>query len=280
MKDLQGRTFFITGATSGIGKATAMELARRGARLWLACRSQASTQPVIDEIRQATGNPDIEFVALDLADLDSVRACAEEFLARGEALHVLINNAGLAGQRGQTRQGFELHFGVNHLGHFLLTNLLLDVLRKNAPARVVNVASRAHVDATGIDFEAVQRSTPSFSGLPEYSVSKLCNILHANELSRRLDGSGVTTYSLHPGVIGSNVWRRIPWPLNEVVTWFMKSNEEGAQPSLRCATAPELATHSGRYYDEGEEREPTRVARDLDLARQLWERSEAWTQPA
>lgn len=277
MKDLQGRSFLITGANSGIGKATAYALAQRGARLWLACRSAETTQPVIDEIQATTGNRDLEFLELDLGDLDSVRACAEGFLRRDAPLHVLVNNAGLAGQRGQTRQGFELHFGVNHLGHFLFTNLLLDTLRRHAPARIVNVSSRAHTDARGIDFDAVQRSTPSFSGLPEYAVSKLCNILHANELARRLAGTGVTTYSLHPGVIGSNVWRRIPWPLSQVVTWFMKSNEEGAQPSLRCATDPALAEHSGRYYDEGVEREPTRVARDPELARQLWERSEAWT---
>ncbi len=278
MKDLQGRSFLITGANSGIGKATAHALAQRGARLWLACRSAETTAPVIDEIRTATGNDDIDFLQLDLADLDSVRGCADDFLRRGVPLHVLINNAGLAGQRGHTRQGFELHFGVNHLGHFLFTNLLLDALRRHAPARIVNVASRAHTDAKGIDFEAVQKPTASFSGLPEYAVSKLCNILHANELARRLAGSGVSTYSLHPGVIGSNVWRRIPWPLSQIATWFMKSNEEGAQPSLRCAADAQLADHSGRYYDEGVEREPTRVARDPELARQLWERSEAWTQ--
>lgn len=273
-----GKSILITGGNSGIGKATAQELARRGARLWLACRSEEKTRPVITELQQESGNRDIDFLPLDLADLDSVRRCAAQFLATGEPLHVLINNGGVAGQRGVTRQGFELQFGVNHLGHFLLTELLLERLRRSAPARVVIVASRAHKDAKTIDFDALRQSTPSFAGMHEYSVSKLCNVLHARELGRRLEieGAGVTTYSLHPGVIASNIWRRIPFPFDRLAKAFMKSNEEGAQTSLMCATAPELSAVSGRYYDEGREREPASAARNAQLAAELWRRSEAW----
>jgi len=277
MGDLSGRNILITGANSGIGKATALALAQRGARLWLACRSEEATRAAMTEIESATGHRDLHFLALDLGDLDSVRECAAAFLKLDEPLHVLLNNAGIAGHRGQTRQGFEIHFGVNHLGHFLLTELLLERIRASAPARIVNVSSRSHVDAKGVDFEAVRKTTESLSGLPEYGVSKLCNILHARELATRLDGSGVTTYALHPGVIASNAWRRIPWPIDVMAKWFMKSNQEGAQPSLRCATAPELATESGAYYDEGTKREPTRVARSAALASRLREYSDEWT---
>jgi retinol dehydrogenase-12 len=278
--DLAGRTYFVTGANTGIGKVTALELARRGGKVWLACRSESKTRPVIDEIRKATGNDQVEFLALDLGDLDSVRTCARAFLAKGEPLHVLINNAGLAGQRGLTASGFEIAFGTNHVGHFLLTTLLLPLLRKSAPARIVNVASTAHYGAKkGIDFEAVKRPTRSITGLDEYAVSKLANVLFTQELARRLEGSGVTTYALHPGAIASDVWRKVPWPVRPMMKLFMKSTEDGAKTTLMCATDPALASVSGRYYDDCKERTPSRVTTP-ELAKELWERSEAWTATA
>jgi NAD(P)-dependent dehydrogenase (short-subunit alcohol dehydrogenase family) len=270
--DLKGRTFLVTGANTGIGRATAVELAGRGGRVYLACRSKEKTQPVLDEIGDGA-----VFLPLDLGDFDSVRACAEDFLARDEPLHVLVNNAGLAGQRGATTSGFELAFGVNHVGHFLLTNLLLDRLTASRPARIVNVSSIAHYQARGIDYDAVRKPTKSVTGLPEYAVSKLANVLHAQELARRVDGSGVTTYSLHPGAIASNVWRRVPWPFDAIMKLFMQSTEQGAQTSLYCATAPELAKVSGRYYDDCAEKEPSKVATP-ELAADLWQKSEEWTQ--
>jgi NAD(P)-dependent dehydrogenase (short-subunit alcohol dehydrogenase family) len=268
---LEGRTFLVTGANAGIGEATALDLARRGGRVFVACRSEERARPVLDAL-----GPQGVFLRLDLGDLSSVRACAKDFLERDEPLHVLINNAGLAGQRGATTDGFELAFGVNHLGHFLLTQLLLDRIKASAPARIVNVSSTGHYQAKGIDWEAVRRPTRSFTAMPEYSVSKLCNVLHAQELARRLDGTGVTTYSLHPGAIASQIWKRVPWPVRPVMKVFMKSSEEGAQTSLWCATAPELAGASGRYYDDRKEKEPNAVATP-ELGRELWERSEAWT---
>ena len=155
MGDLDLRTVLVTGANTGIGRATARVLAARGAKVFFACRSEAKTKLVIDEISAQTGNTDLEFLPLDLGDLSSVRACASAFLSAGEPLHVLINNAGLAGQRGITVSGFELAFGTNYVGPFLFTSLLLDQLRDSAPARIVNVASGAHYSATGIDFVAV-----------------------------------------------------------------------------------------------------------------------------
>src|SRR5262249_36137784 len=152
-----------------------------------------------------------------------VRACAQTLTSSDEPLHVLINNAGLAGQRGLTASGFELAFGTNYIGPFLLTNLLLDRLRDSAPARIVNVASDSHYGAKGIDYDAVHAPTKSRTAMPEYSVSKLANVLHAQELGRRLEGSGVTTYSLHPGVIASDIWRRVPWPARPLMKLTMRS---------------------------------------------------------
>jgi NAD(P)-dependent dehydrogenase (short-subunit alcohol dehydrogenase family) len=215
-------------------------------------------------------------VPLDLADLDSVRAAAAAILAGG-AVHALVNNAGLAGKRGQsTAQGFEMTFGVNHLGHFLLTVLLLDRLRETAGARVVNVASDAHYQSREIDFAALRQPTQSFTGTREYAVSKLCNVLFTQELARRLPATEVTAYGVHPGVIASDIWRRVPWPARGLMKLVMKSPEEGAATSLYCATAEELDDVSGRYYVNCREKAPSSTATP-ELARRLWEQSEAWT---
>jgi len=273
--ELSGRTFLVTGANTGIGRATAADLARRGGRVYLACRSEQKGRASVAAITAATGNEAVAFLPLDLADLASVRACAEQFLARGEPLHVLVNNGGLAGQRGLTANGFELAFGVNHLGHFALTLALLDCLAASAPARIVNVSSDAHYQAKGIDFEAVRRPTASVTGMHEYSVSKLSNVLFTQELARRLDGRGITAYALHPGVVASDIWRRVPWPVRPLLKLRMISPEEGARTSLYCATSPEVAAATGRYYDKCREREASAVA-TAELAGALWQRSEAW----
>src|SRR5689334_13913723 len=149
MRDLDGRSFVVTGANTGIGKITSLELARRGARVVLACRSAEKTEPVIAEIAKATGNSAVEFAPLDLSDLDSVRKCAEGLIASGRPIHVLVNNAGLVA-RGATKQGFELTIGTNHIGHYLFTRLLLDHLGKHGPARIVNVSSKSHYQAKAI----------------------------------------------------------------------------------------------------------------------------------
>ena len=274
--ELSGRTFLITGANTGIGRATAADLANRGGRVYLACRSQQKGRAAAAAIVAATGNEAVTFLPLDLADLASVRACAEQFLARGEPLHVLINNGGMAGSRGITADGFELAFGVNHLGHFVLTTALLDCLAASAPARVVNVSSDSHYQAKGIDFEAVRQRTASMTGMREYAVSKLGNVLFTQELARRVAGRGVTAYALHPGVVASDIWRRVPWPVRPLIKQRMITTEEGARTSLYCATAPELAQMSGRFYDDCREREASAVATG-ELAGALWQRSEAWT---
>jgi NAD(P)-dependent dehydrogenase (short-subunit alcohol dehydrogenase family) len=213
---------------------------------------------------------------LDLARFDAVRACAEQFAQLEIPLHVLINNAGVAGKRALTASGFELAFGVNHLGHFLLTQLLLPQLRAAGRARVVNVASKAHYDAPGIDWNAVTKKTRTITGLAEYSVSKLANVLFSAELARRVIGTGITSYSLHPGVVASDAWRHMPQPARWLYTRGMLSTEQGAQTTIFCASAPELASESGLYYDERRPKLPSRPAQDLALAAELWDRSADW----
>jgi NAD(P)-dependent dehydrogenase (short-subunit alcohol dehydrogenase family) len=265
----------VTGANTGIGRETALALAGRGARVFAASRSEEKTRPVIDEIITKTGNSAVEFLGLDLGDLASVRACATDFLRTGDPLHVLINNAGLAGTRGMTASGFELAFGTNYVGPFLLTALLLDRLRESAPSRIVNVSSVGHYRPSGIDFEATRKRTKSFTGFPEYCVSKLGNVLHAQELARRLGGTGVTTYSLHPGEVASDVWRSVPWPARALIKRRMISPADGARTSLYCATSPDVADESGHYYDDCSRKEPSAVATP-ELGLELWNRTTAW----
>lgn len=278
--DLAGKRYVITGANTGIGKETARALAARGARVTLACRSEAKTRPAIDELRQATGNDALDFVALDLADLASVRACAEAIAADGAPIDGLINNAGLAGPRGLTKDGFELTFGTNHLGPFLLTVKLLPRLEATPGARIVNVASASHYRGKAPDWDALRQPTRSLTAVPEYELSKLANVLFTKELARRIPAERVCAYALHPGVIASDIWsRRIPRPIAWLMTRFMKSTAEGARTSIYCATAPELAGISGRYYTDSKEKRPSRLADDAALAAELWRRSEEWTQP-
>jgi len=279
MTDLDGRTFLVTGANAGIGYATATDLARRGGRVYLACRSRAKGEAAIAVIAAATGGAQVSYLHLDLADLASVRRSAQAFLALGEPLHVLINNAGVGGQRGITADGFELHFGVNHLGHFALTQALLPLLRDSRPARIVNVSSDAHYRAKDIDFSALRLRTKSITGMPEYAVSKLSNVLFAQALARRLDPAVVTAYALHPGVVASEIWRRVPWPARQMVTRRMLTTDRGARTSLYCATSPEVAGVSGKYYDNCRQTEPSKAATP-ELAARLWEHSQTWTAPS
>jgi retinol dehydrogenase-12 len=277
MGDMRGRTVLITGANTGIGRAVAEGLAGAGARVYFAGRSEDRTRPVIDATMSRSGNPNLHFLPLDLADLASVRACAAAFLATGEPLHVLIDNAGLAGAGGSTVQGFETTFGVNHLGHFLLTLCLKPALERAAPSRVVVVASAAHEQATGIDFERLRQPQHSWTGWPEYRVSKLCNVLFAKELARRWSDAAIHAYAVHPGVIATDIWRRLPWPLRTLIKRFMAAPAEGARSTLYCAVAPDLASQSGRYFDEeGRVHSVSPLAEDRDLAWRLWEMSELW----
>lgn len=273
---LTDRVVLITGANTGIGRVTARELARAGAHVFLACRSAERTQAVLDEIRAAAPRARAEFLPLDLGDFGSVRDCAALFLARKLPLHVLVNNAGVAGPHGLSASGFEIAFGINHMGHFLLTQLLLERLQRSTPARIVTVASRAHHYARDIDWAALRQPTRSFTRIREYAVSKLANVLFSAELGRRLAGSGVSTYALHPGVVASDIWRQLPWPLRPLIALRGMSNEAGALTTLHCATSPAVAADTGLYYSRCLQTLPSRAGQDRALAAELWRRSEAW----
>jgi retinol dehydrogenase 12 len=273
-EDLGNRTFLVTGANSGIGLAMVEALAARNARLVLACRSEARAIPVVEALRARHPGLDAAFLPLDVSDLASVRTAAATFLNMGRPLDVLVNNAGVAGTEAVTRDGFDLTYATNHIGPFLLTSLLLPRLQESSEGRIVNVASGAHMMVKQIDWSVLaRREVPKRSRFSDYAVTKLMNVLHAKELARRLAGTSVTTYSLHPGAVASNIWRSLPGPLQWLLKLFMLSNEEGASSPLYCATASELRGISGRYYDRTREAAPSRLAQDEDLARELWQRT-------
>jgi retinol dehydrogenase 12 len=256
----------VTGASSGIGRATALEMARRGFHVVAAGRSEERTSPVVTRIEAEGGTA--EFLHLDLASLDSARRAAQEFERSGRTLAVLINNAGVGGRRGLTADGFEIHFGVNHLGHFQLTHHLRRCLRTDA--RIVVVSSEVHRRAEGIDFDRLRRKTRSPGGWAEYGVSKLANILFARRLA--LTQPGWHTYSLHPGVVDTNIFPRG----TSVLFRNRLTPEEGAETSVWCATSDEVSGDTGLYYSKRQVREPSAPARDHRLAEELWQRSEMW----
>ena len=273
---LQNRVALVTGANTGIGQVTARRLCEMGAHVFVACRNAASGQAAVDAIRAAVAGAQIELLPLDLGDLQSVRACASAFLQRDLPLHLLINNAGLAGAKGMTASGFELAFGTNHMGHFLLTQLLLDRIKQATSARIVTVSSRAHYRASGLDWAALRETTASTVGLVEYNNSKLANALFSAELARRLAGTGVAAYSLHPGVVATDVWREVPRPFRWLLKLGMISVEQGAATTMYCATAAECAGESGLYYDKCRVKTASAMAQDKALAAELWRRSEEW----
>ena len=273
---LQNRVALVTGANTGIGQVTARRLCEMGAHVFVACRNAASGQAAVDAIRAAVAGAQIELLPLDLGDLQSVRACASAFLQRDLPLHLLINNAGLAGAKGKTASGFELAFGTNHIGHFLLTQLLLDRIKQATSARIVTVSSRAHYRASGLDWAALRETTASTVGLVEYNNSKLANALFSAELARRLAGTGVAAYSLHPGVVATDVWREVPRPFRWLVKLGMISVEQGAATTMYCATAAQCAGESGLYYDKCRVKTASAMAQDKALAAELWRRSEEW----
>lgn len=275
--DLAGRSILVTGANSGIGLAAAEVFVDRGATVILANRSEEKSRPVIEALRARRPGATVHFVALDLAHLASVQESARQILDAGWPIDVLVNNAGIAGARAMSPDGFELTFATDHLGPFLLTRLLLPRIRESARGRVVNVSSAANLSVREMDWGLATRPVGSMrDSLSRYNFAKLLNILHATELARRLEGTTVTTSSLHPGAVATNVWRELPRPVQWVLKAFMRSEAQGAETTIHCATAPELATVSGRYYVDCREAEPNPLAEDPAVAAEAWTRSEAW----
>jgi retinol dehydrogenase 12 len=267
------KTIVITGANTGIGRVTAIELAKRGACVILACRSYARTQPVLDEIA-ALGQGKATFLELDLGSLASTRAAADMLCARNAPVDILINNAGMAGKKGLTADGFELTFGTDHIGPFVFTRRLVPLLLRASAPRIVNVSSRSHYQTSNLDYSGVRMRTRSATGIAEYSLSKLANVLFATELQRRYSASGLRAYALHPGVIASDVWRHVPWGLRSLMKLFMISNEKGAQTTLHCAT--DESAEGGLYYDKSRPKPASPLATP-EAAAELWRLSSEWT---
>jgi len=267
-----GKVCIVTGATAGIGRVTALELARMGATVVLMARSRERGEAARAAIAAQSGNPNVELILADFAVLAEVRRAAEEFLARHSSLHVLVNNAGLyANGHELTVDGYEKTFAVNHLAPFLLTNLLLDSLRATAPARVVTVASGAHVGAE-LNFEDLQ-SARRFNGFRAYGASKLANILFSYELARRLEGSGVTANCLHPGFVGTNFAQNNGGAVAlffRAARPFILTPEQGAQTSVYLAADPEVEEVTGKYYVNRRQRTSSAQSYDRAAQARLW----------
>ncbi len=278
---LDGKVALVTGATSGIGRVTARELAARGAMTLLVARSRDKGEDTLKEIRRATGNDRLGLFVADLASQAEVRRVAGEIRGRTERLHVLVNNAGaIYTERSLSPDGIELTFALNHLGYFLLTRELLPLLRASAPARIVNVASTAHLRGR-MDWDDLNGER-GYSTWKAYGQSKLANILFTRELARRLAGSGITANALHPGVIATGFGRNnrgLFRLMMQVGAPFLSNPEKGARTSVYLASSPEVEGVTGKYFSDCREVEPSRAARDDADAGRLWDLSERLTAP-
>ncbi|XP_016140940.1 retinol dehydrogenase 12 [Sinocyclocheilus grahami] len=272
---LDDKTVIITGANTGIGKETARDLAKRGARVVMACRDLEKAEAARKELIEDSGNQNIVANKLDLSDTKSIRAFAELINKEEKQVNILINNAGIMMcPYSKTADGFEMQFGVNHLGHFLLTYLLLDLLKKSAPSRIINVASVAHTWGS-IHLDDIN-SEKGYSPRRAYGQSKLANILCTRSLAKRLQGSGVTVYSLHPGVVQSELFRNLSKPVQiavKVFSPFTKTTIQGAQTTIYCAVEPKLDNESGGYYSDCAPAQCSSEALDDEMAQKLWELS-------
>jgi NAD(P)-dependent dehydrogenase (short-subunit alcohol dehydrogenase family) len=278
--DMHGKVVVITGSNIGIGLETAVGVAQLGATTVLACRNAAKAAAAAAEVTARTGNDEVSVVGLDLSDLTSVRQAAGDVLSRWDRLDVLVNNAGGTwSERHVTTQGFEQTFGVNHLGHFLLTNLLLDRIVASAPARIINLSSIGHHMAwRGMRFEDLQ-SEKRYATLDAYSRSKLANILFTRELARRLAGTGVTANAVHPGPVRSGFGMDgdltgLTALGNRFIRPFEISSASGARTSIYLATADEVAGQTGLYWVRSRPGHMSVRARSDDEAVQLWTESE------
>lgn len=275
---MKGKVCLVTGATSGIGYEAALELARRGAAVTLAARDRARGEDARDRLRAASGSRDVEVLLCDLADLSSVRAAAAEFEKDHPRLDVLLNNAGVFHTKREiTKDGLESTFEANHLGHFLLTTLLLDLLRRSAPSRVINVTSALHFRGR-MDWDDLQMKS-RYSGSASYSNSKLANVLFTRELAKRLAGSGVTVNCVHPGVIATRLTREMPRPLQWLLSLVLTTPQKGARPLVRLSADADVAELTGRYFDRLKEKPAAAQAQDDAAAARLWQVSETLAAP-
>ncbi|XP_026841521.1 retinol dehydrogenase 12 isoform X2 [Drosophila persimilis] len=284
--DETNKVFIVTGSNSGIGKETVRELAKRGATVYMACRDMKKCEEAREEIVLETKNKYVYCRECDLASLDSIRNFVAAFKREQKTLNILINNAGVMRcPRSLTKDGFEMQLGVNHMGHFLLTTLLLDLLKNSTPSRIVNVSSLAHT--RGEINTGDLNSEKSYDEGKAYSQSKLANVLFTRELARRLAGTGVTANALHPGVVDTELFRHMSFFSNffaglfvKPLFWpFVKTAANGAQTSLYAALDPDLELVSGEYFSDCQPKEVAPAGTDTQTAKWLWAVSEKWTNP-
>jgi len=262
--------FLVTGANSGIGKATALGLARLGGTVVMACRSATRGEAARQDVVRDSGNSKVYLEIVDLASEDSTRSFAEEFKKKYPRLDVLINNAGVYTPRREvTPDGLEMTFEVNYLSGFLLTHLLLDLLIKSAPSRIINVSSSAHSGGT-IHFDDLQ-GEQRYGGFGAYGQSKLAQVLFTRELAQRLEGTGVTVNACHPGVIRTNLGMGGTSAVVRFVRMFFKTPEKGAETPIYLAVSPEVERVTGQYFANKHVREPSRAAQDPNVARRLFD---------
>jgi len=270
--DMTGKVCLITGGNSGIGKATALGLAKLNASIVIVSRDKDKGEATLIEIRGKSDNRNVDAMTADLSSQDSVRELAHDFRGRYKKLHVLINNAGIfLPRRVPTVDGLETTFATNHLGHFLLTNLLLDVLKASAPSRVINITSSAHRGTT-IDFDDLQ-GEKKYSGYHAYSQSKLANVLFNYQLAKRLEGTGITVNCLHPGVVRTGFGKDVTGLMSILVrvgSPFMMSPEKSARAAIYLATSPELEGVTGKHFSRGKEERSSTESYDAASAERLW----------
>ncbi len=275
--DLSGKVMLVTGATDGIGKVTALELARRGATVVGVGRNPEKCAAVEKEIRALAVNPAVEFIVADLSSQRDIHAVAETFKRNHRRLDVLVNNAGgIFYKRAESVDGIEMTWALNHMAYFLLTDLLLDVLKASAPSRIVSVSSGAHSFGK-INFADLEHRN-QVVGWRTYGQSKLANILFAKELAQRLEGTGVTSNALHPGFVASRFGRSGESVMTTLVGWMQGMTaitpEQGAQTTLYLATSPEVEGVTGLYFVKCKPVTPSAAAQDMEAARRLWQVSE------
>ncbi|XP_038218506.1 retinol dehydrogenase 12-like [Zerene cesonia] len=272
---LNGKVALVTGGNSGIGLETARELARRGAKVIIASRDVARSAAAVSDIISTTGNPQVEHKHLDLSKFKSVRQLAEDFNKSGDPLHILVNNAGVSSLKNRlTEDGIDMIMQINHFGHALLTNLLLDKLKESAPSRIVVVSSILHhVAILNLDDLAAKNKSHF---MVRYNNSKLCNILWARALAKVLP-KGVTVNCLHPGLVSTNIFQKVPpllgFVVGKILDIFFKVPKEGAQTVIHLCVSPDLEEQSGGYYTECQVKKPSKVAQDDDLADAVWQKT-------
>jgi len=272
---MKGRTCLVTGGTSGIGKETALALARMGANVVFTARNEGTGAATRDEIVRASNNSSTDFIECDLSDLTAVRDCCNKFKGTHQLLHVLINNAGTwKPHREVSKDGIEMTFAVNHLAHFLMTNLLLDVVRMSAPARIISVSSGLH--GGSINFDDIGFAG-RYRGMAAYRQSKLANILFVKELSRRLSGTGVTANCLMPGFVSTGLFRDSSPISKAFVRVFGSIPEKGAETPIYLASSPEVQGISGECFKKKKVVGTSKESNDRDLAAKLWAFSEKCT---